>query len=89
MIIVVFALLAWYTAVLQCRCLDSKEGFETYPDIGHAAFGSTSHIAISDYDAKLPDFGLARGGPIQEEMMLGWLLSCTCPFIAVLTGCRS
>ncbi|TVU41240.1 hypothetical protein EJB05_14743, partial [Eragrostis curvula] len=42
-----FALLGWYTGVLLRRCLDSKEGLETYPDIGHAAFGTTGRIAIS------------------------------------------
>ncbi|XP_048535213.1 amino acid transporter AVT1C-like [Triticum urartu] len=46
-ILVVFALLAWYTGVLLRRCLDSKEGLQTYPDIGHAAFGTTGRIAIS------------------------------------------
>ncbi|GJN24771.1 hypothetical protein PR202_gb12533 [Eleusine coracana subsp. coracana] len=46
-ILCLFALLAWYTGVLLRRCLDSKEGLETYPDIGHAAFGTTGRIAIS------------------------------------------
>lgn len=46
-ILVLFALLAWYTGVLLRRCLDSKEGLQTYPDIGHAAFGTTGRIAIS------------------------------------------
>ncbi|TKW36722.1 hypothetical protein SEVIR_1G001000v4 [Setaria viridis] len=46
-ILCLFAILAWYTGVLLRRCLDSKEGLETYPDIGHAAFGTTGRIAIS------------------------------------------
>lgn len=46
-ILCLFAVLAWYTGVLLRRCLDSKEGLETYPDIGHAAFGTTGRIAIS------------------------------------------
>ncbi|KAF8676734.1 hypothetical protein HU200_046849 [Digitaria exilis] len=46
-ILCLFALLAWYTGVLLRRCLDSKEGLETYPDIGHAAFGTAGRIAIS------------------------------------------
>ncbi|RLM81022.1 vacuolar amino acid transporter 1-like [Panicum miliaceum] len=46
-ILCLFALLAWYTGVLLRRCLDSKEGLETYPDIGHAAFGTTGRILIS------------------------------------------
>jgi vesicular inhibitory amino acid transporter len=43
----VFAVLAWYTGVLLSRCLDSMEGLQTYPDIGHAAFGTYGRIAIS------------------------------------------
>lgn len=46
-ILCLFALLAWYTGVLLRHCLDSKEGLATYPDIGHAAFGSTGRIVIS------------------------------------------
>ncbi|KAL6653071.1 hypothetical protein ACP70R_011996 [Stipagrostis hirtigluma subsp. patula] len=43
----VLGVLAWYTGILLRRCLDSKEGLETYPDIGHAAFGTSGRIAIS------------------------------------------
>lgn len=46
-ILAVLAVLAWYTGVLLRRCLDSKEGLETYPDIGHAAFGTPGRIIIS------------------------------------------
>ncbi|CAL5052997.1 unnamed protein product [Urochloa decumbens] len=46
-ILSLFAVLAWYTGVLLRHCLDSKEGLETYPDIGHAAFGSTGRMVIS------------------------------------------
>uniref|UniRef100_A0A0D9W2K8 Amino acid transporter transmembrane domain-containing protein n=1 Tax=Leersia perrieri TaxID=77586 RepID=A0A0D9W2K8_9ORYZ len=46
-ILALMAVLAWYTGVLLKRCLDSKEGLETYPDIGHAAFGTTGRIVIS------------------------------------------
>ncbi|XP_044969196.1 amino acid transporter AVT1C-like [Hordeum vulgare subsp. vulgare] len=46
-ILAVLAVLAWYTGVLLRRCLDSKEGLETYPDIGHAAFGTPGRIVIS------------------------------------------
>ncbi|KAM0880670.1 hypothetical protein ACQ4PT_033423 [Festuca glaucescens] len=47
MILAVLAVLAWYTGVLLRRCLDSKEGIETYPDIGQAAFGTPGRIVIS------------------------------------------
>ncbi|KAG8064054.1 hypothetical protein GUJ93_ZPchr0004g39973 [Zizania palustris] len=47
LILVLLALLAWYTGILLKRCLDSKEGLETYPDIGHAAFGTAGRIVIS------------------------------------------
>jgi vesicular inhibitory amino acid transporter len=47
MILAVLAVLAWYTGVLLRRCLDSKEGIETYPDIGQAAFGTPGRIIIS------------------------------------------
>ncbi|CAL5035515.1 unnamed protein product [Urochloa decumbens] len=46
-ILVVLGALAWYTGILLRRCLDSKEGLETYPDIGHAAFGTAGRIIIS------------------------------------------
>ncbi|CAN6195076.1 unnamed protein product [Urochloa humidicola] len=46
-ILSLFAVLAWYTGMLLRHCLDSKENLETYPDIGHAAFGSTGRIVIS------------------------------------------
>ncbi|GJN12115.1 hypothetical protein PR202_ga30367 [Eleusine coracana subsp. coracana] len=40
----VLGILAWYTGILLRRCLDSKEGLETYPDIGHAAFGTADNL---------------------------------------------
>uniref|UniRef100_A0A0D9ZHF6 Amino acid transporter transmembrane domain-containing protein n=1 Tax=Oryza glumipatula TaxID=40148 RepID=A0A0D9ZHF6_9ORYZ len=46
-ILALLAVLAWYTGILLKRCLDSKEGLETYPDIGYAAFGTTGRIVIS------------------------------------------
>ncbi|KAL6653177.1 hypothetical protein ACP70R_012102 [Stipagrostis hirtigluma subsp. patula] len=46
-ILVVLGVLAWYTGILLRHCLDSKEDLETYPDIGHAAFGTAGRIATS------------------------------------------
>ncbi|KAE8791552.1 Vacuolar amino acid transporter 1 [Hordeum vulgare] len=57
-ILAVLAVLAWYTGVLLRRCLDSKEGLETYPDIGHAAFGTPGRIVISVYISTALDLSL-------------------------------
>uniref|UniRef100_A0A7N0REG9 Amino acid transporter transmembrane domain-containing protein n=1 Tax=Kalanchoe fedtschenkoi TaxID=63787 RepID=A0A7N0REG9_KALFE len=46
-ILLLFAVLSFYTGLLLRYCLDSEPGLETYPDIGQAAFGTTGRIAIS------------------------------------------
>uniref|UniRef100_A0A803LJW7 Amino acid transporter transmembrane domain-containing protein n=1 Tax=Chenopodium quinoa TaxID=63459 RepID=A0A803LJW7_CHEQI len=46
-ILLVFAILSFYTGLLLRHCLDSAPGLQTYPDIGQAAFGSTGRIVIS------------------------------------------
>ncbi|PIN11057.1 Amino acid transporter [Handroanthus impetiginosus] len=46
-ILLVFAILSYYTGLLLRSCLDSQPGLETYPDIGQAAFGTTGRIIIS------------------------------------------
>lgn len=46
-ILFIFAVLSYYTGILLRSCLDSQPGLETYPDIGHAAFGNVGRIAIS------------------------------------------
>ncbi|CAA0814445.1 Transmembrane amino acid transporter family protein [Striga hermonthica] len=46
-ILMMFAVLSYYTGILLRSCLDSKPGLETYPDIGQAAFGTTGRILIS------------------------------------------
>ncbi|XP_074566725.1 amino acid transporter AVT1C-like [Curcuma longa] len=46
-ILLIFAVLSWYTGILLRCCLDSEEGLETYPDIGQAAFGTTGRLVIS------------------------------------------
>ncbi|BBG97795.1 Transmembrane amino acid transporter family protein, partial [Prunus dulcis] len=46
-ILLIFAVLSFYTGLLLRRCLDSQPGLETYPDIGQAAFGTGGRIAIS------------------------------------------
>ncbi|KAK9283282.1 hypothetical protein L1049_011518 [Liquidambar formosana] len=40
-------ILSFYTGILLRYCLDSEPGFETYPDIGQAAFGAMGRLAIS------------------------------------------
>ncbi|XP_068646080.1 amino acid transporter AVT1C [Aristolochia californica] len=47
LILLIFAVLSWYTGILLRDCLDSAPGLETYPDIGQAAFGSIGRFAIS------------------------------------------
>ncbi|XP_022993096.1 amino acid transporter AVT1C-like [Cucurbita maxima] len=46
-ILLIFAVLSFYTGILLRACLDSKPGLETYPDIGQAAFGAIGRVAIS------------------------------------------
>lgn len=46
-ILLIFAVLSFYTGMLLRDCLDSEPGLETYPDIGQAAFGTVGRIAIS------------------------------------------
>ncbi|XP_010241839.1 PREDICTED: vacuolar amino acid transporter 1-like isoform X2 [Nelumbo nucifera] len=46
-ILLIFAILSWYTGILLRNCLDSEPGLETYPDIGQAAFGTAGRLAIS------------------------------------------
>ncbi|EHA8588233.1 putative general transcription factor IIE subunit 1-like [Cocos nucifera] len=46
-ILLIFAVLSWYTGILLRNCLDSEPGLETYPDIGQAAFGTTGRLAVS------------------------------------------
>ncbi|KAG8645270.1 amino acid transporter AVT1C [Manihot esculenta] len=46
-ILLIFAVLSFYTGMLLRYCLDSEPGIETYPDIGQAAFGTVGRTAIS------------------------------------------
>ncbi|EPS66974.1 hypothetical protein M569_07802, partial [Genlisea aurea] len=46
-ILIIYAVLSFYTGILLRRCLDSQPGLETYPDIGQAAFGTTGRIVVS------------------------------------------
>ncbi|KAK7357020.1 hypothetical protein VNO80_16301 [Phaseolus coccineus] len=46
-VLVLFAIISFYTGLLLRSCLDSDPELETYPDIGQAAFGTTGRIAIS------------------------------------------
>ncbi|KAJ9159909.1 hypothetical protein P3X46_025361 [Hevea brasiliensis] len=46
-ILLIFAVLSFYTGMLLRFCLDSEPEIETYPDIGQAAFGTIGRIAIS------------------------------------------
>ncbi|KAJ6357963.1 hypothetical protein OIU78_005738 [Salix suchowensis] len=46
-ILVIFAVLSFYTGMLLRYCLDSEPGLGTYPDIGQVAFGTSGRIVIS------------------------------------------
>ncbi|KAL2554634.1 Transmembrane amino acid transporter family protein [Forsythia ovata] len=46
-ILLIFAVLSYYTGILLRCCLDSQPGIETYPDIGQAAFGTMGRVTIS------------------------------------------
>ena len=46
--LLIFGAIAYYTAILLMRCLESGErSIRTYPDIGQAAFGSSGRINVS------------------------------------------
>ncbi|CAH2064102.1 unnamed protein product [Thlaspi arvense] len=46
-ILFAFGILCFYTGLLLRYCLDSHPDLQTYPDIGHAAFGATGRILVS------------------------------------------
>ncbi|KAH7426944.1 hypothetical protein KP509_10G023100 [Ceratopteris richardii] len=46
-VLLVLAIVSFYTGILLRRCLDSPLGLETYPDIGQAAFGMAGRYLIS------------------------------------------
>ncbi|XP_024013507.1 amino acid transporter AVT1B isoform X2 [Eutrema salsugineum] len=47
LILFAFGILCFYTGLLLRYCLDSHPDLQTYPDIGHAAFGTTGRILVS------------------------------------------
>lgn len=47
LVLVIFAVICWYTASLMSHCFKSREGITTYPDIGEAAFGKFGRVIIS------------------------------------------
>lgn len=59
-ILLIFAILSYYTGILLRYCLDSQPGLETYPDIGQAAFGTVGRVAISVFLNPFTPFKLKR-----------------------------
>ncbi|KAH7422052.1 hypothetical protein KP509_13G088300 [Ceratopteris richardii] len=47
LVLLLLAIVSWYTGILLRRCLDNPLGLETYPDIGQAAFGMTGRFLVS------------------------------------------
>ncbi|GLJ50690.1 hypothetical protein SUGI_1079900 [Cryptomeria japonica] len=46
-ILFLFALICCYTGILLKRCMDVNTQIQSYPDIGHTAFGQTGRIVVS------------------------------------------
>lgn len=46
-VLILFAFVCCYTAILMRHCFESKEGILTFPDMGEAALGKFGRILVS------------------------------------------
>ncbi|RHN41025.1 putative amino acid transporter, transmembrane domain-containing protein [Medicago truncatula] len=49
MLLIIFAMICWYTALLLERCMNQQPLIKSYPDIGEVAFGYKGRVVIASF----------------------------------------